>query len=107
MKTRMTWLTRGTLAAALFVIVSLGRASGTSRAIAPPMDASAASAQPPPPPTYLLLRQDVIVNADMWDEEPKMMAAGLGFTRIIGIPGLTMDDLANSERLVREAGGAW
>src|SRR5262245_40147279 len=60
-----------------------------------------------PPPTSQLLRQDVIVNADLWDEEPRMMAAGLGFTTIIGIPGLSLDDLTGSEALVRAAGGAW
>jgi len=31
----------------------------------------------------------VIVNADVWAKRPKMMAAGLGFTNIIGVPGLT------------------
>jgi hypothetical protein len=36
-----------------------------------------------------VLKQDVIVNADVWAKRPKMMAAGLGFTNIIGVPGLT------------------
>jgi len=58
-------------------------------------------------PTYQILRQDVIINADMWDEEPKMMAAGLGFTHIIGVPGLDVNNLALSELLVRQAGGTW
>ena len=58
-------------------------------------------------PTYQILRQDVIINADMWDDEPKMMAAGLGFTHIIGVPGLDVNNLPLSETLVREAGGTW
>ena len=36
-----------------------------------------------------------------------MMAAGLGFTNIIGVPGMDPNDLAASEQAVREAGGAW
>ena len=74
---------------------------------------AALGALPPPPlqagssPTYRLLKQDVIVNADVWGRRPKMMAAGLGFTNIIGVPGITTDDLARSEQLVRAAGGAW
>jgi hypothetical protein len=58
-------------------------------------------------PTYQILRQDVIINADMWDDEPKMMAAGLGFTHIIGVPGLNVNNLQLSEMLAREAGGTW
>jgi hypothetical protein len=54
-----------------------------------------------------LLRQDVLINADLWDTKPRMMAAGLGFTNIVGVPGLTADDLKRSEMLVRQAGGAW
>jgi hypothetical protein len=58
-------------------------------------------------PTYKLLLKDVLINADLWDTRPRMMAAGLGFTSIIGVPGLSTDDLAKSEKLVRKAGGAW
>lgn len=58
-------------------------------------------------PTYKLLLRDVLVNADLWDTKPRMLAAGLGFTNIIGVPGLSTDDLAKSENLVRQAGGAW
>jgi hypothetical protein len=61
----------------------------------------------PVTPTYRLLQKDVIVNADLWSKKPSMLAAGLGFTSIIGVPGLTTDDLAASEQLVREAGGTW
>ena len=58
-------------------------------------------------PTYQILRQDVIINADIWDEEPKIMAAGLGFTHIIGVPGLDVNNPQISEMLVRAAGGTW
>jgi len=54
-----------------------------------------------------IVREDKLVNADLWDTEPRMMAAGLGFTNIIGVPGLTTDDLSGSRTRVRLAGGAW
>ena len=67
-----------------------------------------AAAQPDEPtPTSQLLRKDVLINADRWDKRPRMMAAGLGFTGIVGVDGLTTDNLAGSEALVRAAGGAW
>src|SRR5438876_5049064 len=58
-------------------------------------------------PTYQILREDVIINADIWDEEPKMLAAGLGFTYIIGVSSLDANDPQLSEFLVRQAGGTW
>lgn len=54
-----------------------------------------------------VLREDTLIAADAWDPEPKMLAAGLGFTGIIGVPGLTLDDLEGSRTQVRLAGGAW
>ena len=54
-----------------------------------------------------VVREDKLVNADMWDTEPRMMAAGLGFTNIIGIDGLSTDHLESSRTRVRLAGGAW
>lgn len=53
------------------------------------------------------LHEDVLINADIWDEEPKILGAGLGFTDINGVPGLSIDDLEATERLTRLAGGAW
>jgi hypothetical protein len=53
------------------------------------------------------LKRDVLINADMWEPEPRMMAGGLGFTGIIGVPGISTNDLEGSERRVREAGGTW
>jgi hypothetical protein len=43
----------------------------------------------------------------MWSRTPKMLAAGLGFTNIIGVPGLSTGDLAGSEQTVRAVGGTW
>lgn len=60
-----------------------------------------------PSATYLLLKQDILINADLWDSEPKMIAAGLGFTGIIGVPGLDATQPEQSELLAREAGGTW
>jgi len=56
---------------------------------------------------YQTLREDKIINADIWDKQPKMLAAGLGFTNIIGVPDLSTDDLELSRTLTRLAGGAW
>ena len=56
---------------------------------------------------YQMLRQDTITNADLWGPEPKMLAAGLGFTNIIGIPNLSTDNVELSRTLTRLAGGAW
>ena len=53
------------------------------------------------------LSEDILVNADIWDEEPKILGAGLGFTDINGVPGLDVNDLETSERLTRLSGGAW
>jgi hypothetical protein len=60
-----------------------------------------------PTATSQLLRQDVLINADIWERQPRMMAAGLGFTNIIGVPGLSVDDLAGSEARARAVGGTW
>lgn len=69
-----------------------------------------ASAPPPAPPVspiFQQLKQDILINADLWDLQPRMLAAGLGFTGIIGVPGLDVDDPKQSENLVRAAGGTW
>ncbi|MBX3024055.1 hypothetical protein KF840_04010 [bacterium] len=61
----------------------------------------------PPAAGYLTLREDVLINADYWEDEPRILGAGLGFTAIIGVPGLSSSDL-NTQRLsVLDAGGAW
>jgi hypothetical protein len=59
------------------------------------------------PPTYKALRQDVIINADIWARKPEMMAAGLGFTNIVGVPNLSTSDVTLSKTLAVLAGGTW
>lgn len=58
-------------------------------------------------PTYQALKMDVLVNADMWEAAPRMIAGGLGFTDIIGVPGLDVTQPTQSEALVRAVGGTW
>ena len=55
--------------------------------------------------TFQLLRQDILIAADYWEDEPRILAAGLGFTGIIGVPGFTRSP--HGEALVRAAGGTW
>lgn len=38
---------------------------------------------------YDELHRDVLINADLWDDTPRIITADLGFEGIIGIPGLT------------------
>ncbi len=59
------------------------------------------------PLTYQILRRDVIINADIWARKPEMMAAGLGFTGIVGVPNLTTSDVTLSQTLAVLAGGTW
>ena len=59
------------------------------------------------PFTYQVLRQDVIINADIWNLKPEMMAAGLGFTRIVGVPGLSTSDVPLSRTQAILADGTW
>jgi hypothetical protein len=59
------------------------------------------------PVTYRVLRQDVIINADIWADKPEMMAAGLGFTNIVGVPNLSTSDVTLSKTLAVLAGGTW
>jgi hypothetical protein len=54
------------------------------------------SSQLPEPtqfPAYLQLRRDVIINADLWDDELKILSAGYGFEGIQGVPGLSTGNL--------------
>ena len=53
-----------------------------------------------------VLNLDIVINADVWDIEPKMLAGGLGFSNIIGVPGL-VDTSTTSEQLAIEAGASW
>jgi hypothetical protein len=55
---------------------------------------------------YQVLKLDIVINADMWDTEARMMAAGLGFSNIIGVDGVTGTDSASEDASI-DAGGTW
>lgn len=54
---------------------------------------------PFPTATYLLLKQDILIEADIWRDEPEILAANYAFEGIIGVP--------QNEGAVRAAGGTW
>jgi len=85
--------------ALLALAVSAGPASAS---LAAPEQSSGKT-----PLSYQILRQDVIINADIWARKPEMMAAGLGFTSIVGVPNLSTSDVALSKTLTVLAGGTW
>ena len=58
-------------------------------------------------PVADILHDDKIVNADLWAEEPEIMAAGLGFTGINGVADVSTDNLQLGELRSRLAGGNW
>jgi len=39
-------------------------------------------------PAYLQLHRDVLINADLWEDQPRILSAGFGFEGIEGIPTL-------------------
>ena len=97
--------TGGMLAAGAVVLAAITGGTGTGR---PRHGRAAAPAVSRGTPIgYQVLRRDVIINADVWNTRPEMMAAGLGFTSIIGVPGLTTGNLALSRTLTLLAGGTW
>ena len=51
--------------------------------------------------------QDVLINADYWDKKPKMLAAGLGFTNILGVTNADSTDLSVAQAAVQAVSGAW
>lgn len=53
----------------------------------------------PPNPLSLTLWEDIIINADLWGEEPEILSAGYGFEGIEGVD--------QGESYVVAAGGAW
>jgi len=60
-----------------------------------------------PNPQYASLMQDVLINADYWDAQPKMLAAGLGFTNILGVTNVDSTDLSVAQAAVQAVSGAW
>ena len=57
-------------------------------------------------PTYQLLMQDILLEADYWEDEPRILAVGLGFTDVNGTPGVSLP-LDFAEFAVFINGGAW
>ncbi len=53
----------------------------------------------PPDPLSLPLQEDILINADLWSDQPEIMSAGYGFEGIEGVP--------QGESYVVAAGGAW
>lgn len=86
---------------AISIVAAVPAAASGSAAVA------AAGSGSTLPYTYRVLRRDVIINADIWNRKPEMMAAGLGFTNIIGVPGISTSDVPLSRTLTILAGGAW
>jgi hypothetical protein len=61
----------------------------------------------PPSASYQTLQRDELISADYWEAEPRILGAGLGFTDIIGVPGLSSSNPAVQQQAVLAAGGAW
>jgi len=82
------------------ITLALGAAAVGAAGLAGP-----ATAQQPS--IYPLLQKDVIISADIWSPRPQMLAAGLGFVNIIGVPGADSDDVTAAQQAVQAVGGAW
>ena len=91
-----------TLTAATLMAAAPAAASGVQQPTA-----SGRSASSKVPYTYRVLRRNVIINADIWNRKPEMMAAGLGFENIVGVPNLSTSNVGLSSTLARLAGGTW
>src|SRR5581483_4519133 len=50
-------------------------------------------------------KQNVLINADYYSNTPSILGASLGFTHIIGVPGL--NGSKGTEAIARAAGGTW
>jgi hypothetical protein len=59
-----------------------------------------------PNPLYGMLQQDVLINADYYSDTPSIIGASLGFTNILGVPGLGVAS-TYSQALARRAGAGW
>jgi hypothetical protein len=88
--------------ATLLAVTALSVASANAGLAVPETGSAPATS-----PGYQVLRQDVIINADIWAAKPEMMAAGLGFTTIVGVPDLSASNVTLSRTLAVLAGGAW
>ncbi|HUC56742.1 MAG TPA: hypothetical protein VMA95_05025 [Streptosporangiaceae bacterium] len=95
------WLGIGALTGLLMAAVAWANTPATGEPA--PSPASARSL----PAGYETLRRDVIINSDLWNAKPEIMAAGLGFTSIIGVPNLSASEVNLSRTLTELAGGTW
>jgi len=96
-------------AAGVLAVVLAALVAGCSDAPSPAQNLACTGGPDGSPPNqlYVTLMQDQLTNADYWEDEPRILAAGLGFTDIIGVPGLESSDLSVQKMSVFEAGGAW
>jgi hypothetical protein len=60
----------------------------------------------PTNPLYKLLKKNVLIDADYYSNTPKILGALLGFTHILGVPGLNGTTTSDAVR-ARKAGGTW
>lgn len=74
-------------------------------AVAWPLATGAEPALPDPRqfPAYLQLKRDVLINADLWEDAPRILSAGYGFEGIQGIP--TLLSAANLQAAVAAGAG--
>jgi hypothetical protein len=94
-------------AAAVMTAAAMASAPASGHLEAPRSHRPAAGRPHRLPLGYRILRRDIIINADIWAKKPEMMAAGLGFTTIIGVPDLSTGNIALSKTLAVLAGGTW
>ncbi|WP_397475546.1 hypothetical protein [Pusillimonas sp.] len=66
----------------------LRKAFAATALMAPLCAAQPASDPAKQTPAYIQLQRDVLINADLWTEQPEILAANYGFENIIGVPGL-------------------
>lgn len=107
-RARAAVASRRRLAAALMLAAATiaGCGDGDSNSGIPACSGGA-SPGVPPSASYLTLKEGVLTNADYWENQPRILGAGLGFTDIIGVPGLSSSDLTTQRLSVLDAGGAW
>ncbi|EFN56227.1 hypothetical protein CHLNCDRAFT_145015 [Chlorella variabilis] len=96
----------------LVLVAAAGRCScQADQAPAPAPAAAGAPAGPPMPSADQLnsqfaaaYNQDIIINSDLFADEPAILSGGLGFTNIIGVATALN---SSSEGVVRAANGTW
>lgn len=81
---------------------SKGNSTSIVRSVLVQEDALLTATITQPPAPFSFFFDGVLIGADYWSEEPKILSAGVGFADIVGVdaPELT-------EEVVRQIGGAW